>query len=67
MKGKFKGGKNPMAMVVMCVETGEVFQSCVEAAISIYSKYRSYGYISKAAKLNKRYKGYHFKFILNTE
>lgn len=33
LKGRYGGGKNPAARKVVCIETGQVFPSCLDAAL----------------------------------
>lgn len=62
-KGRWVGGKSPRAKKVLCVETGEVFNSLVEAAESINRKVSSLH--SAVSGRSNRCGGYHWQYIDN--
>ena len=53
MQGKFTGGKSPNARKVICLTTGEIFNSMIEAGENIgESKIGLTSYIDKQGKIN---------------
>ena len=59
--GQFKGGKNPKARKVICIETGQIFETMGEAAASVGLK--SYSSIANCCRGKTKTAGkYHWKF-----
>ncbi len=71
MQGKFTGGKSPNARKVICLTTGEIFNSMIEAGENIgESKIGLTSYIDKQGKINgvkakkTKYMGQKMKWML---
>lgn len=54
------GGKNPMAKKIICIETGQIFDSVSEANIYLGVCRTA---VANAIKRNGKCQGYSFKFI----
>lgn len=65
LKGRYGGGKNPAARKVVCIETGQTFPSCLDAALWAHptgrSKSGSAVGLACSGKINSAY-GYAWKY-----
>lgn len=60
LKGKMVGSKNPTSRPILCITTGEKYESCRQACLVLGI---SPSNLCRALKNNKKIKGYEFKYL----